>query len=118
MAAFTEARRDLAAVLVPVGLVGAADGFCQRMGQANTSLLQRHNTYTWSILKYTSYTAKSFHLHYFLLSWGRLVLRHPASALCFFETVKLLVDVLHLKESTKMCLVNLPLCTYGVLTLY
>lgn len=33
MAALAAARRDLAAPLVPVGLVGAADGFWQRTGQ-------------------------------------------------------------------------------------
>lgn len=38
------------------------------------------------------------HLHYFPLSWERLVLLHPASALCFFESVKLLVDILYLKD--------------------
>lgn len=45
MAAFTAARRDLAATLVPVGLAGAADGFCQKHRTGTLSLPPHHDTF-------------------------------------------------------------------------
>lgn len=40
MAAFTAARRDLAAVVAPVGLAGAAEGFCQMERTGTMSVYQ------------------------------------------------------------------------------
>lgn len=44
---------------------------------------------------------KYSHLHYFPLLWQGFVLLHPATTLCFFQSTKLLVDILYLKDGKK-----------------
>lgn len=41
---------------------------------------------------------ETLHLHYFLWSWRWLTVLHPGTTLCIFQSVKLFVDILHLKN--------------------
>lgn len=44
---------------------------------------------------------ETVHLHCFLWSWRWLTVLHPGTTLGIFQSVKLFVDILHLKKKTR-----------------